>query len=82
MFTPPFKGPDGKLTYDAALREQALKGTNAGMIYPEMARDTVRVRGDGPGAVLPDLHDLSARASFRRRASRSRTRNSAGGIAI
>ena len=26
MFTPPFAGPDGKLSYDAKLREQTMKG--------------------------------------------------------
>ena len=49
MFTPPFKGPDGKLIYDAALREQAMKGTNGNLIYPEMAPDTVLYGGTDPG---------------------------------
>ena len=53
MFTPPFKGPDGKLVYDAALREQAMKGTNASMIYPEMAPDTVLYGGTDPGRFCP-----------------------------
>ena len=53
MFTPPFKGPDGKLIYDAALREQAMKGTNASMIYPEMAPDTVLYGGTDPGRFCP-----------------------------
>jgi len=29
MFTPPFVGPDGQLSYDAKLREQAMKGPSA-----------------------------------------------------
>ena len=53
MFTPPFKGPDGKLTYDAALREQAMKGTNGNLIYPEMAPDTVLYGGTDPGRFCP-----------------------------
>jgi hypothetical protein len=53
MFTPPFKGPDGKLTYDAALREQALKGTNGYLVYPEMAPDTVLYGGTDPGRFCP-----------------------------
>ncbi len=53
MFTPPFKEPGGKLSYDAALREQALKGTNASMIYPEMAPDTVLYGGTDPGRFCP-----------------------------
>jgi tetratricopeptide (TPR) repeat protein len=53
MFTPPFAGPDGKLTYDAALREQALKGTNGYLVYPEMARDSVVYGGTDPGRFCP-----------------------------
>jgi hypothetical protein len=53
MFTPPFAGPDGKLTYDPVLREQALKGTNAAMIFPEMARDSVVYGGTDPGRFCP-----------------------------
>jgi len=53
MFTPPFKGPDGKLSYDAALREQAMKGTNGNLIYPEMAPDTVLYGGTDPGRFCP-----------------------------
>jgi tetratricopeptide (TPR) repeat protein len=53
MFTPPFKGPDGKLAYDPALREKALQGTNANMVYPEMAPDTVLYGGTDPGRFCP-----------------------------
>jgi tetratricopeptide (TPR) repeat protein len=53
MFTPPLTGPDGKLTYDPAVREQALKGTNASMVYPEMARDAVVYGGTDPGRFCP-----------------------------
>ena len=49
MFTPPFAGPDGKLTYDPAWREQAMKGTNGSLIYPEMARDAVVYGGTDRG---------------------------------
>jgi tetratricopeptide (TPR) repeat protein len=53
MFTPPFQGPDGKLTYDAGLREQAMKGTNGFLVYPEMARDAVLYGGTDPGRFCP-----------------------------
>jgi hypothetical protein len=53
MFTPPFAGPDGKLTYDAKLREQAMKGPNANLVYPEMARDTILFGGTDPGRFAP-----------------------------
>ena len=53
MFTPPFPGPDGKLTYDPALREKALQGTNASLIYPEAARDAVVYGGTDPGRFCP-----------------------------
>jgi predicted phage tail protein len=53
MFTPPFPGPDGKLTYDAKLREQAMKGTNAPLIYPEMDKDTILFGGTDPGRFCP-----------------------------
>jgi Flp pilus assembly protein TadD len=53
MFTPPFAGPDGKLTYDPALRAQAMKGTNANLVYPEMARDAVVYGGTDPGRFCP-----------------------------
>ena len=53
MFTPPFKGPDGQLTYDAQLREEAMKGTNGALIYPEMARNAILFGGTDPGRFCP-----------------------------
>jgi hypothetical protein len=53
MFTPPFPGPDGKLTYDAKLREQAMKGTNGDLVYPEMTKDTILFGGTDPGRFCP-----------------------------
>ena len=53
MFTPPFKGPDGKFSYDAKLREQAMNGTNGNLVYPEMAPDTVLFGGTDPGRFCP-----------------------------
>jgi len=54
MFTPPFKGKDGQLTYKRAEREELLK-TPAGQknIYPEMARDTILFGGTDPGRFCP-----------------------------
>ncbi len=53
MFTPPFPGPDGKLTYDARLREQAMKGPDSDLIYPEMTKDTILFGGTDPGRFCP-----------------------------
>jgi tetratricopeptide (TPR) repeat protein len=53
MFTPPFVGPDGKLTYDPQLRAEALKGANAALVYPEMPRDAVLYGGTDPGRFCP-----------------------------
>ena len=53
MFTPPFAGADGRLTYDAKQRNQAAKGTNGLMVYPEMARDAVLFGGTDPGRFCP-----------------------------
>jgi thioredoxin-like negative regulator of GroEL len=53
MFTPPFVGPDGKLTYDAKLRDAATKGPYGAMVYPEMARDAVLYGGTDPGRFCP-----------------------------
>ncbi len=53
MFTPPFVGADGKLTYDPKQREAAAKGPNATMVYPEMARDAVLFGGTDPGRFCP-----------------------------
>ena len=54
MFTPPFKGKDGKLTYSRKEREELLK-TPEGQknIYPEMAKDTVLFGGTDPGRFCP-----------------------------
>jgi thioredoxin-like negative regulator of GroEL len=53
MFTPPFVGADGRLTYDAKQRDQAARGTNGLMVYPEMARDAVLFGGTDPGRFCP-----------------------------
>jgi tetratricopeptide (TPR) repeat protein len=53
MFTAPFTAPDGKLSYDPQLRAQAMKGTNADLVYPEMARDAVLFGGTDPGRFCP-----------------------------
>ncbi len=53
MFTPPFTGPDGKLTYDRELREQLLKKPEGKLIYPEMARDAILFGGTDPGRFCP-----------------------------
>jgi Protein of unknown function (DUF2723) len=53
MFTPPFEGPDGNLTYDATLREAAAKGLHGKMLYPEMASDAVLFGGTDPGRFCP-----------------------------
>jgi tetratricopeptide (TPR) repeat protein len=53
MFTPPFVGPDGNLTYDSKLRDAAAKGSHGTMVYPEMARDAVLYGGTDPGRFCP-----------------------------
>ena len=53
MFTPPFPGPDGKLTYDAKLRAQAMKAPNGNLVYPEMDKDTILYGGTDPGRFCP-----------------------------
>ncbi len=53
MFTPPFVGPDGKFSYDAKLREQAMKGPHGDLVYPEMTKDTVLFGGTDPGRFCP-----------------------------
>jgi tetratricopeptide (TPR) repeat protein len=53
MFTPPFVGADGQLTYDPKQRDAAAKGTNGLMVYPEMARDAVLFGGTDPGRFCP-----------------------------
>ncbi len=54
MFTPPFRGKDGKLKYTRAEREELLK-TPEGQkrIYPEMTRDTILFGGTDPGRFCP-----------------------------
>ncbi len=53
MFTPPFVTPDGKLSYDPKLREQAMKGPNGNLVYPEMTKDTILFGGTDPGRFAP-----------------------------
>jgi len=54
MFTPPFKGPDGKFSYDPKRREQMMKDPVKGkLIYPEMARNAVLYGGTDPGRFCP-----------------------------
>ena len=53
MFTPPFVAPDGKLSYDPKLREQAMKGPSGKLVYPEMTRDTILFGGTDPGRFCP-----------------------------
>jgi tetratricopeptide (TPR) repeat protein len=53
MFTPPFIGPDGKFSYDAKLRAEAMKGTNGDLVYPEMARNSIVFGGTDPGRFCP-----------------------------
>jgi tetratricopeptide (TPR) repeat protein len=54
MFTPPFVGPDKQFgCYDAKLREQAAKGADASLVYPEMTRDAILFGGTDPGRFAP-----------------------------
>jgi len=53
MFTPPFKAPDGSLSYDARLRAEAMKSPEGAMVYPEMARDAILFGGTDPGRFCP-----------------------------
>jgi tetratricopeptide (TPR) repeat protein len=57
MFTPPFETPDAKgkliLSYDPKLREQAMKGPNGNLVYPEMTRNTILFGGTDPGRFCP-----------------------------
>ena len=54
MFTPPFPGKDGKLTYDPVQRAELMKDPEkAKLIYPEMDRDTVLFGGTDPGRFCP-----------------------------
>jgi tetratricopeptide (TPR) repeat protein len=54
MFTPPYMGEDGKLTYDNVKRAELLKDPkNARLIYPEMDRNTILFGGTDPGRFCP-----------------------------
>ncbi len=53
MFTPPFKAADGKLSYDANLRAQAMQGANGRLVYPEMTPGTILYGGTDPGRFCP-----------------------------
>ena len=53
MFTPPFVGPDGKFSYDAKLRAEAMKGPNGDLVYPEIERNTIIFGGTDPGRFCP-----------------------------
>ena len=53
MFTPPFTGPDGKLSYVRKEREEMLKKPGADLIYPEMTKDAVLFGGTDPGRFCP-----------------------------
>ena len=54
MFTPPFVAADGKFSYDAKLRAEAMKDPKTGhLVYPEMARDSIVYGGTDPGRFCP-----------------------------
>jgi thioredoxin-like negative regulator of GroEL len=53
MFTPPFKAPDGKLSYDPKLRAELMKQPGGNLIYPEMDEHTVLFGGTDPGRFNP-----------------------------
>lgn len=54
MFTPPFKGKDGKLTYSRAAREELMKTPEGRKnIYPEMTKDAILFGGTDPGRFCP-----------------------------
>jgi hypothetical protein len=53
MFNPPVVGPDGKMTYDAKVRAELMKGTNAALVYPVMEKDTILYGGTDPGRFNP-----------------------------
>jgi hypothetical protein len=53
MFKPPVIGPDGKMTYDARVREEMMKGPNGNLVYPEMDRNTILYGGTDPGRFNP-----------------------------
>jgi tetratricopeptide (TPR) repeat protein len=41
------------LSYDAKLREQAMKGPDGNLVYPEMTKDTILFGGTDPGRFCP-----------------------------
>ena len=53
MFTPPVVGSDGKMTYDAKVRADMLKGPKAKLVYPEMDPHTILFGGTDPGRFNP-----------------------------
>jgi hypothetical protein len=54
MFTPPFKGKDGKLTYSRKEREELMKTPEGqARIYPEMTKDAILFGGTDPGRFCP-----------------------------
>jgi len=53
MFTPPFVAADGKFSYDAKLRAEAMKKPNGDLVYSEMARDAIVFGGTDPGRFCP-----------------------------
>src|SRR6185436_9816063 len=53
MFSPPFKGKDGQLTYSRAERAAALTGPEGRFVYPEMSRDAILFGGTDPGRFCP-----------------------------
>ncbi len=54
MFTPPFKGKDGRLSYSSKERAELLKTPEGqARIYPEMTKDTILFGGTDPGRFCP-----------------------------
>ncbi|HLP76650.1 MAG TPA: DUF2723 domain-containing protein [Candidatus Paceibacterota bacterium] len=53
MFTPPYKDKNGKLSYDAEGRKEAMKGPKGKLVYPEMDRNTILFGGTDPGRFAP-----------------------------
>ena len=51
----PVETPDGKLSYDPKLREQAMKDPKTGyLVYPEISRNTILFGGTDPaGSARP-----------------------------
>ena len=58
MFTPPFPGPDGKLTYDPKLREQMMKGPNKGSHLSRNGQKHDPFWRHRPRPFLSHLHDF------------------------